>query len=96
MIHRTTLSGPVQKTTKQDKNHFETVGVGGFSVNFSTVTELAQFYPHDWFMDNFHKPFANKGNYICGAHSTQEVISLPAPSLHFLVLVSIYATVAWQ
>lgn len=47
MIHRTTLSGPVQKTTKQDKNHFETVGVGGFSVNFSTVTELAQFYPHD-------------------------------------------------
>lgn len=47
MIRRTKLFGPVKKTTKQGKNHVETVGVGGFSVNFSTVTKLAQFYPHD-------------------------------------------------
>lgn len=34
-----------RKLQNKIKKHFETVGVGGFSVNLSTVTELAQFYP---------------------------------------------------
>lgn len=40
MIHNTKLFGSVKKITNQDKNHFEAVGVGGFSVNLSIVTKL--------------------------------------------------------